>query len=215
MVVMKAVWGTKLEPRWKGSDLRKPTVVVAVAIAATLLACAVSGCNSEEKKVREYLNSAYEKSKVVTENQVKFEEMGQDLIEYYDGLVDITPESIQQLDEYFSGMAEIMAAIGAAAEQTKAEYEKVLGLKGIEKYKEYAENRIEAIGLVNKWVEQLKKFYDIFKRSFDESMAGKIQDENAIMEEIGPILEERDRIEVEIERLNDEAADLREELDVD
>lgn len=195
--------------------MRKPTVVVAVIIAVTLLACAVSGCNSEEKQAREDLNSAYEKSKGVIENQVKFEEKGQELIEYYEGLSDITPESIQQIDEYFSGMVEIMAAIGTAAEQTKAEYEKVLGLEGVEKYKEYAQNRIEVIDLVNRWVEQLKKFYDIFKRSFDESMAGKVPDENAIMAETKPIMEERDRIEAEIEKLNDEAADLREEIDVD
>lgn len=195
--------------------MRKLTVMVAVAIAATLLACAVSGCNSEEKQAREYLNSAYEKSKSVIENQVKFAEKGQELVEYYDGLLDITLENIQQVDEYFSGMVEIMAAFGAAAEQTKAEYEKVLELKGVEKYKEYAENRIEVVDLLNRWVEQLKKFYDIFKRSFDDSMAGKTLDENAIMEETRPILSERDRIEAEIDRLNDEAADLSEELDID
>ena len=66
---------------------------------------------------------------------------------------------------------------------------------------------------MNRWVEQLKKFYDIFKMCFDESLAGKVPDDNAIMEEVAPILEERDRIEAEIETARAKIAELKQRVE--
>lgn len=184
-------------------------------MVVALLACVVSGCNSDVKTAREYLNSAYGKSKSVVENQVKFEEKGQEFFDYYEGLSVVTPEDIQRMDQYFNELTAITEAINTAADETRAEYEKVLGLDDVDKYKKYAENRIEAIGLTREWVEQFNKFSDVLRRSFNESLAGGVPDEGAIMSETTPITDERERIEAEIERLNDEAAALREELDVD
>lgn len=195
--------------------MKKLSAFIIPVLLVSVPVIAVSGCNHNEKQARQLLENAYEKSRKVAENQVRFEEKGKELLEFVESSALETEEEKRNVDQYFKELTDLADSSGSAVEEASAEYGKVLDLEDVELYKEYARNRIEATDLLRQRTDGLRKFYEIFKRSFEESLAGNVQDEAAIISEVNPIVEERERLDEEIERLNDEAADLREELGLD
>jgi uncharacterized coiled-coil DUF342 family protein len=200
--------------------LRKRTVILAAAVvaaglAATLIVIFVTGDNPGENKARAYLNDAYAKSKEVAEKQVEVEEKGEELLGYINTASDLTPEVIQEAEQLFDELVALVAASNAAAEKTRVEYEKVLQLEDLEDFKAYARNKIEVLDLTSREADLMEQFYGVLKRVFEEARSGGTPDETAVMNELKSITEKRDQVRAEIEKLNQEAADMSEKLNIE
>lgn len=188
--------------------------LLALALAVSVAACA-AGCGSaNEERARAYLNDAYAKSQKFAQKQVEVEEKGKELMEAIE-VPEITPELVQNVERLFDELIVLVEESGLAAEETRDEYEKVLQLDDVEEFKEYARNKIEVLDLTGQETALARQFYDIYKRVFEEVREGKVPDEQAVTDELSPVIEQRDRIRGQIEELNRRAGELREELSID
>ena len=126
----------------------------------------------------------------------------------------ITISTVAATEELLKKLNELAEVTSEAAAAVREEYEKVLDLEGAEEYKEYAENRIEALELVLRRSELAVQFAAIYSEALATGLETGRIDEAALRGRVEPLVAERDAINEEIENLNGQAADLEEQLDL-
>lgn len=90
----------------------------------------------------------------------------------------------------------------------------MLGLDGVEKYREYASNRIEALELIDRRSGLFRQVGTVYEAVLDATLAGQPVDEETVMNVLKPVFRERDRLAGEIDRLNERAERIAEELEI-
>lgn len=197
-----------------GKHLRRARGIAAVLIV-TLALLVFTGCGGgEEEKAREYIDSAREEARSVAQKQLEIQRRGEELNEFLEEVNAITPDAVAATEELLRKLTELAEVTSEAAAGARAEYEKVLELEGVEDHKEYAENRIDALELVERRSELAVEFASIYSRALATGLETGQIDEAAVRGLVEPLVEERDAINNEITELNEQAADLQEELDL-
>ena len=193
--------------------MKKAICIAAVLLLAVMFA-ALSGCSNDEGKAREYIDAAREKSKSAAQKQLEIQRRGEELTEFLEEVGGITPEAVAAAEELLDKLIELAEVTAESAGQAKAEYEKVLDLEGVEKYKEYARNRIRALELAERRSELATEFAGIYSEALKAALQTGQIDEATLRSFIEPLIVEREEISAEIDELNEEAAELEEELDL-
>jgi chromosome segregation ATPase len=181
----------------------------------TVALLALAGCGGdEEEKARQYIDSAREEAKSIAQKQLEIQRRGEELNKYLEESSSITLGTVAATEELLKKLTELADVTSEAAAAARAGYEKVLELEGVEEYREYAENRIEALELVERRSELAVQFASVYSKALATGLETGQIDEAALRGQVEPLVAERDSINEEIEDLNGQAADLEEQLDL-
>lgn len=194
--------------------MRKTLPILALLLVSALAASGLAGCGDSEEQARECISRAREKGKAVALRQRKLQEQGEEMLEYMSGIRSINAETVTVMKKLFQALVKLVEDTNSAAQEARAEYGKVLELDGVEEYKEYASNRIEALRLIDRRAGLLQQVGTVYEAVLDTSLAGQPVDEAAVTNILKPIIEERDRLAGEIDKLNEQAAGIAEELGI-
>ena len=147
-------------------------IIMAVVLATTMLS--VAGCG-DTSKAQEYMKAG-DDATVKLEGYTKKAESGLDefLIELG---VDLTMTDTPAFETAVKAANEQLDSLIAEAKKGKAEYEKILDLKGVDDYQKYANLRISALGNTVVVLEGLQGLLDqLAKASADgKSLTDKLK----------------------------------------
>lgn len=188
-------------------------IVTSALLAAALAVVFLAGCGSDESKARQYIESAQEKNKQVLVNQEKLRQKGLELSKFDSLIQNITPESAATLKQFFADLVKLVEAINTTAQDTRTEYEKIVDLNDVANYKKYARNRIQALDLLAQQTPLVKSYAAIYSTVVDQALNGE-PNEEAIKAQAAPIVDELNKLTAEIQKLNDQAADLAKDLKI-
>lgn len=197
----------------EGKSLRKTITIVAALLTAFMALAALAGCGGDDKKAREYIEDARDKGRIVAQNQDKLQKQGEVLNSFVGSVKILTPEAVSAIKKILADLFTMVEATNKAAQDTRVEYEKILDLNGLDKYKRYARNRLKTLGLADRRARLARDFAAIYDAALDTFLSGQVVDEAALANSLAPIAEERNRLTKEIEKLNGEAVDLLDELE--
>jgi septal ring factor EnvC (AmiA/AmiB activator) len=192
--------------------------IIATALLAAALAVAfLAGCGSDESKARQNIEQAKEKSVKVAQNEQKLSEKGLELSKFYDTIQNITPETAAVMKQFLNDAVALQQAINDAAQATRTEYEKILALNDVADFKKYAQIEIKILDLINQRSVLIKQFAAIYNGVVDYLVSGQPDTpeyEASIQAQAQPIKDERIRLSQEIDKLNEQAADLAKKLNI-
>ena len=193
--------------------MRKTTAIAAAALLAVLVIPALAGCGSE-KKAREYIEKAREKYKAVAQENEKFKKQYEALGSLGGSTQGVTPEDIAAMRKYLADLVAIIAALDKSSQAVRSEYEKVLDLGDAARYKEFARIEIQKLSLVDRQARLSNDLAAVATKAMDAYAAGQAIDQATIENETKPIVEQRNKIADQINKLNQEATKLAEDLDL-
>lgn len=190
--------------------------VLVALVAAAVLACALAaGCGGDDSAARDYIQKAKDKSEKVALGEEQLRRKGEELSDFFNAITNITPETAEVMKKFFSDLVVLVTKINEAAQETRAEYEKILELDDVADFKKYANNRIKALELINRRSELVKQFAAIYDTVVDQALNNQPIDEELIRKQTLPILEERNKTTGELDKLNQEAEELARKLNIE
>ncbi len=116
--------------------------------------------------------------------------------------------------KYLADMVAIIAALDKSSQAVRSEYEKVLDLGDAARYKEFARIEIQKLSLVDRQARLSNDLAAVATKAMDAYAAGQAIDQATIENETKPIVEQRNKIADQINKLNQEATKLAEDLDL-
>lgn len=140
---------------------------------------ALAGCGGDEKTARQYIEAARQTGKEVAQNQAKLQGQAEQLTKFA-GIQNPTPQDYAAMQKFSSDLVALVDAINQSAQKARVEYEKVLDLNGVDKYKRYAEVQIETLGLVDKCSNLVKDFGAVLSEVLQAQVAGQPINEAAV-----------------------------------
>jgi len=195
--------------------LKRSAVLITILVAVALLGGALAGCGGEESKARGYLETAHSEGLKVTKNIDKLSKKEKELTRLYQKTGQVTPENLESVRKPYLELVELIGAVKVTAEETKSEYEKVLELKDVEKYKDFANMQIKALDLLAKQMELMGDYYSVFNKVAEDQAAGRPIDEAAVNSRIGKVSAELVRVVQDIHKAKKDAADIGDELNLE
>lgn len=199
----------------RGKALKRSAVLITILVAVALLGGALAGCGGEESKARGYLETAHSEGLKVTKNIDKLSKKEKELTRLYQKTGQVTPENLESVRKPYLELVELIGAVKVTAEETKSEYEKVLELKDVEKYKDFANMQIKALDLLAKQMELMGDYYSVFNKVAEDQAAGRPIDEAAVNSQIGKVSAELVRVVQDIQKAKKDAADIGDELNLE
>ncbi len=199
----------------RGKALKRSAVLITILVAVALLGGALAGCGGEESKARGYLETAHSEGLKVTKNIDKLSKKEKELTRLYQKTGQVTPENLESVRKPYLELVELIGAVKVTAEETKGEYEKVLELKDVEKYKDFANMQIKALDLLAKQMELMGDYYSVFNKVAEDQAAGRPIDEAAVNSQIGKVSAELVRVVQDIQKAKKDAADIGDELNLE
>jgi len=199
----------------RGKALKRSAVLITILVAVALLGGALAGCGGEESKARGYLETAHSEGLKVTKNIDKLSKKEKELTRLYQKTGQVTPENLESVRKPYLELVELIGAVKVTAEETKSEYEKVLELKDVEKYKDFANMQIKALDLLAKQMELMGDYYSVFNKVAEDQAAGRPIDEAAVNSRIGKVSAELVRVVQDIHKAKKDAADIGDELNLE
>ena len=194
--------------------MRKTAAFAAAALLAVLVITALAGCNDNERKAREYIENAREKYKAVAQENEKLKKQYEALGALGESTQGVTPEDIAAMRKYLVGLVANIEAIDKSSQAVRSEYEKVLDLGDAARYKEFARIEMQKLSLVDRQARLSNDLAAVAVKAMDAYAAGQAIDQAAIENETKPIVEQRIKIDGQINELNQEATELAEELNL-
>ena len=194
-----------------GKALKKSAILAALCVAVALAAGAL-GCGGDESKARESLEAGHEEGLEVSKNLEKLGKKEKELDQLYQKTGQVTPENLETIRKPYLELVELVGAVKASAEKTKSQYDKVMKLKDVKDYKDYANLKTKALDLLIKEVGLAGDLYAVFNRVAEEQAAGRPVDEAAVNNSIDAIIAEVAKVEKEIAKAKNDAADIGDEL---
>ena len=198
-----------------GKALKGSAVLITILVAVALLGGAIAGCGGEESKARGYLETAHSEGLKVTKNIDKLSRKEKELTRLYQENGQVTPENIESVRKPYLELVELIGAVKVAAGETKSEYEKVLELKDVEKYKEFANIQIKALDLLAKQMELMGEYYSVFNRIAEDQAAGRPVDSAAVNNRVDAVSAGLVKVIREIQKAKKDAADIGDELNLE
>ena len=195
--------------------MKRSAVLITILVAVALLGGALAGCGGEESKARGYLETAHSKGLKVTKNIDKLSKKEKELTRLYQKTGQVTPENLESVRKPYLELVELIGAVKVTAEETKSEYEKVLVLKDVEKYKDFANMQIKALDLLAKQMELMGDYYSVFNKVAEDQAAGRPMDEAAVNSQIGKVSAELVKVVQDIHKAKKDAADIGDELNLE
>ena len=195
--------------------MKRSAVLITILVAVALLGGALAGCGGEESKARGYLETAHSEGLKVTKNIDKLSKKEKELTRLYQKTGQVTPENLESVRKPYLELVELIGAVKVTAEETKSEYEKVLVLKDVEKYKDFANMQIKALDLLAKQMELMGDYYSVFNKVAEDQAAGRPMDEAAVNSQIGKVSAELVRVVQDIQKAKKDAADIGDELNLE
>lgn len=195
--------------------MKRSAVLITILVAVALLGGALAGCGGEESKARGYLETAHSEGLKVTKNIDKLSKKEKELTRLYQKTGQVTPENLESVRKPYLELVELIGAVKVTAEETKSEYEKVLVLKDVEKYKDFANMQIKALDLLAKQMELMGDYYSVFNKVAEDQAAGRPIDEAAVNSQIGKVSAELVRVVQDIQKAKKDAADIGDELNLE
>jgi hypothetical protein len=199
----------------RGKALKRSAVLITILVAVALLGGALAGCGGEESKARGYLETAHSEGLKVTKNIDKLSKKEKELTRLYQKTGQVTPENLESVRKPYLELVELIGAVKVTAEETKSEYEKVLELKDVEKYKDFANMQIKALDLLAKQMELMGDYYSVFNKVAEDQAAGRPIDEAAVNSQIGKVSAELVKVVQDIHKAKKDAADIGDELNLE
>lgn len=194
-----------------GKALKKSAILVALC-AAVVLTVGAPGCGGVESQARRYLEAAHSEGLKVTNNIEKLGKKEKELTQLYQKTEKVTPENLESVRKPYLELVELIGAVKVSAAETKSEYEKVLKLKDVSKYKDFATLQIKALDLLIKRMGLASDLYGVFNKVAEDQAAGRPIDEAAVNKRIDAIIAEVAKVEEEIAKAKSDAADIGDEL---
>ena len=192
--------------------MRKTTAIVAILAAAALALTLLAGCGGDdEKQARTYVMNARKIGKAASQNQAKLTEQAKN-INKYAGIQNPTPQDYAAMQQFTAGLVTLVEATNQSAQQARGEFEKVLDLKGVDKYKKYAEIQIEELQLVSQRSNLVKEFAAIMSKVLQAEVTGVPLDATSVKDSFDKIIQQRNNLTKQIEKLNEQAITLAQEL---
>jgi hypothetical protein len=198
----------------RGKTLKRSAVPI-ILVAVALLGGALAGCGGEESKARGYLETAHSEGLKVTKNIDVLSKKEKELAKLYQETGQVTPENLESFRKPYLELVELIGAVKVSAEETKGEYEKVLRLKDVEKYKEFANMQIKALDLLAKQMGLMGEYYSVFNKVAEDQAEGRPIDEAAVNDRIGKVSAELVQVVQDIQKAKKEAADIGGGLNLD
>jgi hypothetical protein len=195
----------------RGKALKSSAVTITVLVAVALLVGAL-GCGGVESQARGYLEAAHSEGLNVQKNIDKLSKKEKELIELYQKTEQVTPENLESVRKPYLELVELIGAVKVSAEETKNEYEKVLKLEDVEKYKDFANLQIKALDLLTKRMGFVSDLYALFNKVAEDQAAGRPIDGEAVTKSADAINAEIVKADQEITKTKKDAADIGDEL---
>lgn len=155
---------------------RYQLLIVAIAIAA-IMAFSLIGCGGDTDKAKEYMEKGDELTLALETESMKLTDELMALTTDYIAGKNTEPAGVTAKVEEIKNMASAMESNGGKA---MVEYEKILGLKGVDDYVRYANMQIEVLQIMKD--EALKNCNGILDIIMTSVNTGEPPDTNKLME---------------------------------
>ena len=163
------------------------------------------GCGGAVSQARDYLKTAHEEGLEVSKSLGKLgKKTGQ-----------TPPENIEAKKKLYLEIVELIGAVKAAAEKTKSHYDKVLKLKDVKDYKDYASLKIKALDLLIKQMGLIGDLYAVISKAAEDEAAGRPVDQAAVSAQMSALISEIGKVEEETTKAKKDAADIGDELNLE
>jgi archaellum component FlaC len=186
-----------------GKALKRSAVTITFLVAVALLGGAL-GCGGVESQARGYLEAAHEEGLKVTKNIDKLGKI----------TATVKPGNIEAIRKLYIEFVGQIGAVNASAEKTKDQYEKVLKLEDVAKYKEFADLQIRALDELMKEMGLVGELYTLYNKVDEDNAAGKPIDETAVNNRTKDLIVEIGKADEEIAGIKKDAADIGDELNL-
>ena len=187
----------------RGKALKRSAVTITALVAVALLGGAL-GCGGVESQARGYLEAAHEEGLKVTKNIEKLSKI----------TATAKPENIEEIRKLYIEFVGQIGAVKISAEETKSEYEKVLKLEDVEKYKEFADLQIKALDELIKEMGFIGELYTLYNKVDEDRAAGRPIDETTVSNQTKDLIVKIGKADEEIAKTKKDAADIGDELNL-
>jgi len=197
--------------------LRRKTpwlLAISALLAGLLVIGLVAGCGSDQSQARQLVEQAREKSKTVAQTELKLQQKGQQLANFFNTIQNITPDTATAMKTFFNDAVNLLDQVNNAAQKTRTEYQKILELNNAADYKKYANIEIQILDLINRRSLLIKQFAAIYNSLVDAAANGQQIDETFFSNQAKPIVEERAKITSQMDKLNTQAQELAKKLKI-
>lgn len=192
--------------------LKRSAGLITILVAVALLGGALAGCGGEESKARGYLEAAHSEGLKVTKNLEGLSKKEKELTGLYQKTGQVTPETLESVRKPYLELVEQIGAAKMSAAETKSEYERVLKLKDVSKYKDFASLQIKALDLLAKQMVLMGDYYSVFNKVAEDQAAGRPVDGTAVSSSVDAISAELVKVIQGIKNAKKDAADIGDEL---
>jgi hypothetical protein len=199
----------------RGKVLKRSTVLAAVLVAVALLGGVLTGCGGEQSKARAYLKVAHEEGLKVTKNLANLSKKEKELTQLYEKTGQVTPQNLESVRKPYLELVELIGAVKVFADETKSEYDKVLKLKDVKQYKDFANLQIKALDLLTKQMGFMGDYYSVFNKVAEDQAAGRPIDGAAVNSRVDALSAELVKVIQEIQKSKKDAADIGDELNLE
>lgn len=149
--------------------MKRHVLVVTVLILAAAIAPVLVGCGgSDTSKAHEYMKKGDELLTGMNTEGTKLEEEVTKLITTYSAGMNTEPAGVKAA---VKEIEDLMAGLETKEKEAKADYEKILGLKGVPDYVEYANLRIEGIDKSSSINALINQMLDVIMKSVETGEA--------------------------------------------
>lgn len=189
-------------------------LAISALLAGLLVIGLVAGCGSDQSQARQLVEQAREKSKTVAQTELKLQQKGQQLANFFNTIQNITPDTATAMKTFFNDAVNLLDQVNNAAQKTRTEYQKILELNNAADYKKYANIEIQILDLINRRSLLIKQFAAIYNSLVDAAANGQQIDETFFSNQAKPIVEERAKITSQMDKLNTQAQELAKKLKI-
>lgn len=191
--------------------MKRLSIEILVVLLGIALAMPLAGCRSNTDKAKEFMQAGDNTMNDIKGESISLKELSLEIKEMieaiFSGSLPPSKDVKKKVDEYRAAERKIEEY----ADRAIREYKKILTLKGVKYYLEYAEKGIEYVKTLKKLYEKYGEMLDYIVKALEEHESGKAIDStsfsNAIQDsfnEMTKMSTEAESIENEIIRLNKE-----------
>lgn len=183
--------------------MRKALFAV-VALVVVLAIGASCGCGGNSEKARGFMQKGDALLKVVEGQYTEISQKTTTLVTDYSAGKNTEPTGVQASIDEITALLDKARTGGDAA---SAEYAKILSLKGVSDYVDYAATQIEVIGKLNEANEEVRAMLDVIKVSSTTGQPPDVQKLTALSTNL-------QELSSEIDKLIKEANDIKKSKDL-
>lgn len=181
-------------------------VLLGIALAGSL-----AGCGSNTSKAKKYMQTGDNIMNAIKSESIDLKDIGPEVDTMIEAIFAGSAPSSEDAKKKVGEFKTAERKIEKYADQAIREYKKILDLKGVRYYSEYAEKAIEYIKTLKQLYKKYGEMLDYIVDTLEEQESGKTIDSTTFSNTLQDSFNEMAQMGAEAEDINDERSRLKKE----